>query len=144
MGVVVIADFLMFTEGRSELANNGLPATCYFALSTKSVDGTSPHTAGETLAGAAFGEVTGTGYARLSESEPTASSGTVTFSTKTWNTGAATDWPSAVRSIVLMTGAAGTGKLIAAWNLIPGGTARDMSQVNTTENAAPSLVLNSA
>ena len=93
-----MADFLMFTEGKTELANNGLPSTCYFILSTKSVDGTSAHTAGETLAAADLGEITGTGYARLTESEPTASSGVVSFSQKSWSTSSATNWPSAVPS----------------------------------------------
>lgn len=136
-----MADFLMFTEGKNELLNNGLPATCYFALSTKSVDGTSAHTAGETLTGATFGEITGTGAARQSQAEPTASGGVVSFSQMSWATGAATDWPSAVRSVVLMTGPAGTGKLICAWNLITGGTARDLSAASTTEQVTPTLSL---
>jgi hypothetical protein len=136
-----VADFLMFTEGRSELVNSGLPATCYFILSTKSVDGTSAHTAGETLAGATLGEATGTGYARQTESEPTAASGVVSFAQKTWSTSSNTDWPSAVRSVVLATGASTTGKAICAWNLQSGGAARDMSQANTTENFTPTLTL---
>jgi hypothetical protein len=136
-----VADFIAFTEGRSELANNGLPATCYFLLSTKSVDGTSAHTANETLAGGTLGEITGTGYARQSQAEPTASNGVVTFTQMSWSTGAATDWPSTVRSVVLVTGAAGTGKAIAAWNLIAGGAARDLSQANTTEQTTPSLTV---
>jgi hypothetical protein len=136
-----MADFLMFTEGRSELASNGLPATCYFALSTKSVDGTNPHTAGETLAGAAFGEITGTGYARQSQAEPSAVNGVVTFTQMSWSTGSATDWPAAVRSVVLVTGSGSTGKAIAAWNLIAGGAARDLSQASTTESVTPSLTV---
>lgn len=134
-----MADFLMFTEGKTELANNGLPSTCYFLLSTKSVDGTSAHTAGETLAAADLGEITGTGYARLTESEPTASSGVVSFSQKSWSTSSATNWSSAVRSVVLVTGASTTGKAICAWNLQTGGTARDLSAANTTENVTPTL-----
>lgn len=133
----------MFTEGRTELANNGLPATCYFLLSTKSVDATSAHTAGETLAGGTLGEITGTGYSRQSESEPTASSGVVSFAAKVFATGAATDWPSAVRSVVLVTGAAGTGKAICAWNLQSGGAARDMSTANVTETVTPTLTFGS-
>lgn len=136
-----MADFLAFSEGRTELANNGLPSTVYFLLSTKSVDGTSAHTANETLAGANLGEITGTGYARQSQSEPTASSGVVSFSQMSWSTGSATDWPATVRSIVLVTGAAGTGKAIAAWNLISSGTARDLSQAQTTESATPTLTI---
>lgn len=136
-----MADFLMFTEGKTEMANNGLPSTCYFILSTKSVDGTSAHTAGETLAAADLGEITGTGYARLTESEPTASSGVVSFAVKSWSTGSATNWPSAVRSVVLATGASTTGKAICAWNLQTGGTARDLSAANTTENVTPTLTV---
>jgi hypothetical protein len=136
-----VADFLFFTEGKNELLNNGLPATCYFALSTKSVDGTSAHTAGETLTGAAFGEITGTGAGRLSQAEPTASGGAVAFALMSWVTGSATDWPSAVRSVVLMTGAAGSGKLLCAWNLITGGGARDLSAASTTEQVTPTLSL---
>lgn len=134
-----MADFIAFAEGKTELASNGLPATCYFALSTKSVDATSAYTGAETLAGAAFGEITGTGYARLSQAEPTPTSGACAFSLKSWATGAATNWPSAVRSVVLMTGAAGVGKLICAWNLQAGGAARDMSAAGTTENVTPTL-----
>jgi hypothetical protein len=136
-----VADFISFAEGKTELANNGLPSTCYFALSTFSVGATSPFAGSETLAGAAFGEITGTGYARQSESEPTAVFGVVSFTQLTWSTGAATNWPAAVRSIVLMTGAAGTGKLICAWNLQTGGAARDLSAANTTENVTPTLTL---
>jgi hypothetical protein len=136
-----LADFLVYTEGRSELANNGLPATCYFLLSTKSVDGTSAHAANETLAGANLGEITGTGYARQSQAEPTASNGVVSFSQMSWSTGSATDWPATVRSVVLVTGAAGTGKAICAWNLIPSGTARDLSQASTTEQITPTLTV---
>jgi hypothetical protein len=82
-----VADFIMFTEGRTELASNGLPSTCYFLLSTKSVDATSAHTAGETLAGATLGEISGTGYARQSQSEPTPASGVVTFTQMTLDDG---------------------------------------------------------
>lgn len=134
-----MADFIMFTEGKNELLNNGLPSTCYFLLSTKSVDATSAHTAGETLAGATLGEITGTGYARQSQSEPTASGGSVSFVQMSWTTGSATDWPATVRSVVLATGASTTGKAICAWNLQTGGAARDMSQASTTEQATPTL-----
>lgn len=131
----------MFTEGKNELLANGLPSTCYFLLSTKGVDAGTAHTAGETLAGATLGEITGTGYGRQSQSEPTPSSGTATFAQMSFATGAATDWPSGVRSIILATGAAGTGKAICAWNLRTGGSARDMSGENTTELNTPVLSL---
>jgi hypothetical protein len=134
-----LADYITFNEGKSEMANNGLPSTCFFLLSTKSVDGTSPHTAGETLAAADLGEITGTGYARLTESEPTASAGVVSFAVKSWSTSTHTDWPSAVRSVVLVTGASTSGHAICCWNLQPSGVARDMSQSATTENVTVEL-----
>jgi hypothetical protein len=136
-----MSDFLVFDEGASELVNNGLPSSCYFLLSTKSVGATSPHTVGETLAGATLGEITGTGYARLTEAEPTASVGVVSFAPKSWSTGSATDWPAAVRSVVIVTGASTSGKAIAAFNLQAGGTARDLSAANVTENATITLTL---
>jgi hypothetical protein len=131
----------MFTEGKNELLANGLPSTCYFLLSTKSVAATSAFTGSETLAGATLGEITGTGYARQSQAEPAPSAGAAAFSQMSFSTGAATDWPAAVRSVVLVTGAAGTGKALCAWNLQTGGTARDMSGANTTEQVTPTLSL---
>lgn len=139
-----MANFIAFDEGKTELASNGLPATCYFLLSTKSVDATSAHTAGETLAGGTLGEITGTGYARQSQSEPAPASGVVSFAQMSWATGSATDWPSTVRSVVLVTGSAGTGKAICAWNLQTGGAARDLSQANVTEQVTPTLNLATA
>jgi hypothetical protein len=138
-----MADWIMFDEGANELLNNGCPSTCYFLLSTKSVSGTNPFSAGNTLSGATLGEITGTGYARQSQAEPAAASRAKPFSQMSWSTGSATDWPSTVRSVVLVTTADNTGKAICAWNLQTGtgGAARDMSQANTTENAAPVLTL---
>jgi hypothetical protein len=138
-----VADFIAFNAGRTELANNGLPATCYFGLSTKSVDATNPWTAADNMSTAGK-EITGTGYARLSETEPTASSGVVSFAQKSWATSSATDWSSTVRSVFLTTGTTAggtTGVLICAWNLQSGGAARDMSAANTTENVTPTLQL---
>jgi hypothetical protein len=135
-----MADFLSFNEGRKELANNGLPATCYFLLSTKDCN---THVVTDTLAGG-VGEITGTGYTRQSESEPTASAANpsvVTFAQKTWTTGAATDWPASVKSCVLVTTSDNTGKAICAWNLVAGGTARAMNAASTTENFTPTLSL---
>lgn len=134
-----MADFISFNEGRKELANNGLPATCYFFLSTKDCN---THVVTDTLVGAAMGEITGTGYSRQSEAEPTASSANpsaVAFAQKTWSTGAASDWPSSVKSVVLATTVDNTGKAICAWNLVAGGTARAMNAPNTTENVTPTL-----
>lgn len=133
-----MADFISFNEGRKELANNGLPATCYFLLSTKD---TTTLVVGDTLAGG-VAEITGTGYARQSEAEPTATSANpsaVVFAIKTFATGAATDWPASVKSIVMATTSDNTGKAICAWNLVTGGTARAMNAASTTENFTPTL-----
>lgn len=133
-----MADFISFNEGRKELANNGLPSTCYFLLSTKDCN---THVVGDTLAGG-VGEITGTGYARQSEAEPTASSANpsaVAFAQKTWATGAATDWPSSVKSVVFATTSDNTGKAICAWNLVTGGAARALNAASTTENFTPTL-----
>jgi hypothetical protein len=134
-----MADFLVFDEGARELLNNGLPATCYFLLSTKSVDATSPFSAANTLSGATLGEITGTSYTRKNQAEPTASGRSVTFVQMSWATGSNTDWPSTVRSIVLVTTSDNTGKAICAWNLLNGGGARDMSGANTTLFATPTI-----
>lgn len=130
-----MADFIAFNQGKTELANNGLPATCYFLLSTKDCN---THVVGDTLGGG-VGEITGTGYARQSQAEPTAVNGVVSFAQMTWATGAATNWPASVKSIVLVTTADNTGKAICAWNLQVGGAARDLSGANTTERVTPTL-----
>lgn len=138
-----MADFISFNEGRKELANNGLPATCYFLLSTKPCSGTGTLAVTDTLAGG-VGEITGTGYARQNQAEPAASSANpavVTFAQMTWSTGSATDWPSSVKSVILVTTADNSGKAICAWNLQAGGTARDLSQANTSELFTPTLSL---
>jgi hypothetical protein len=131
-------DFISFNEGRKELANNGLPSTCYFLLSTKDC---ATLVVGDTLAGG-VAEITGTGYARQSQAEPTATaanpSATV-FTQMTWSTGAATNWPAGTKSAILATTSDNTGKAICAWNLVAGGTARDMSAASTTENFTPTL-----
>lgn len=130
-----MADFIAFNQGKTELASNGLPSTCYFLLSTKDCN---THLAADTLAGG-VGEITGTGYARQSQAEPTPTNGVVSFSQMTWATGAATNWPASVKSIVLVTTTDNTGKAICAWNLQTGGAARDLSGANTTEKVTPTL-----
>lgn len=133
-----MADFISFNEGRKYLLNNGLPATCYFLLSTRSCD---THVVTSTLVGL-VGEITGTGYARQTEAEPTATlanPAAVVFAQKSWATGAATDWPASVISCVLATTADNTGVAICAWNLVVGGAARAMNAANTTENFTPTL-----
>ncbi len=135
-----MADFLNFTEGKNYLLSNGLPSTVYFLLSTKPCSGGGAHVAGDTLAGG-VGEITGTGYARQSQAEPTPSAGSAVFTVMTFSTGAATDWPANVKSVVLVTTADNSGKAIAAWNLVAGGSARDMSHINTTEQVDPTYTL---
>jgi hypothetical protein len=139
-----VANFLSLNEGENYVGQNGLPATCRFLLSTKSVDATSPFAATDTLVGNQDGEITGTGYARLSEARPTPVAGLYSFAIKSWSTGAATDWPAAVRSIVLVTTADDTGVMICVWNLVVGGAARDLSLAGTTENFTPSLQIGTA
>lgn len=135
-----MADFIIFTAGRSQLANGGLPSTCYFLLSSKPCSGAGGHTASDTLAGG-VGEITGTGYARASQSEPSAAAGVVSFDEMVWATGSATDWPDTVRSVVLATTADDSGVAVCAWNLIAGGDPRDLSQASTTERFTPTLTI---
>lgn len=127
-----MADFISFEEGRTDIANNGLPATCTFDLSTKTVD---ELTKEATYAGG-YAVATGTGYAAKTEAEPTATKGKVEFAKKTWETGSATDWPASVKSCVLRNG---TSKLICGWNLQASGVGRAMNAANTTEAFTPTL-----
>lgn len=132
-------DFTAFAEGNQYLLThgNGLPTTCYFLLSTTAVGS---FASAATLAGG-VGEITGTGYARQSQAAPTPSGGTITFTQMSWSTGSAVNWPSGVKSIVMVTTADNTGKAIWAWNLVPGGGSRDLSLAGTTEQAAPTYSL---
>jgi len=129
-----MADFVAFNEGKAELVNNGLPSTCTFDLSTKTVD----EIGAEATYAGGYGVATGTGYSAKTESEPTASKGKVEFAKKTWETGSATDWPASVKSVVLRNGSS---KLICAWNLRAGGAGRAMNAANTVENFTPTLEL---
>jgi len=138
-----MADYLTFDSGKSYLENSGLPASCYFGLSTKSVDGTNPWTAADTMATAGK-EVSGTGYTRQSETRPTPVNGVVGFAAKVFATAGTVDWPNAVRSVFLTDGATAggtTGTLIAAWNLQAAGVARDLSAANTSESITCVLTL---
>jgi hypothetical protein len=132
-----MAEFISFDEGRSELANSGLPPTCYFLLSTKSC---ADHLTTDTLT-AGVGEITGTGYTRQTESEPAASAGVVSLGAQVFATGAETDWPASVKSCVLVTTADDSGVAVCAWNLASEGTGRDMAGPNITETITPELVL---
>lgn len=117
------------------MMNTGLPATCTFDLSSKSVDATNPFV--ETDVYSSRGVITGTGYTPKTESEPTSSGGTVVFAQKQWTTSTATNWSANARSCVLSNG----GTIICAWNLQTGGAARDLSQANSTENFTPTLIM---
>lgn len=128
-----------FEEGRKHIAQSGLPATCEFLLSTKDE---ASFVQGDTLAGG-VGEITGTGYARQSQSLPTpttANPTVISFAQMSWATSTATDWPAAVKSCVLVTTSDNTGVAICAWNL-NGTTGRDMSAASTTEDVTPTLSL---
>lgn len=130
---------ISFEEGRKLIAQSGLPATCYFLLSTKDE---ASFLQTDTLAGG-VAEITGTGYTRKSQALPTPTSANPTviaFALMEWATGAATDWPAAVKSIVLVSTADSSGKAIAAWNL-NGTTGRAMNAANTTEDCTPTLDL---
>lgn len=130
-----MADFISFNEGRAYMSNNGFPATCTFALSTKDCN---THVVGDAYA--SFGEITGTGYTRQTEAEPTLTSANpaaMVFAAKVFATGAATDWPASVKSIVFVD--ATNSKLICAWNLVAGGAARAMNAASTTETFTPTL-----
>jgi hypothetical protein len=130
-------DFLMFNEGKDELMANGLPATCSFDLSTRQIGlGGTPLAATTTFAGG-YGVATGTSYAAQTQAEPTPSAGVASFTQKTWATGANTDWPALVYTVILRT----SSKLLCAWHLQAGGTGRAMNAANTTENFTPTLTL---
>jgi hypothetical protein len=133
-----MADVIGFNEGRQQIEDGGWPATITFDLSARSVGGaggSTAFTAADTAAGG-YGVIAGTGYAAKTQAEPAASGlGRKLFTVLSWVTGAATDWPANVRSIVARD--AGTNKLLFAWNLVAGGAVRDMSGANTTLNVTP-------
>lgn len=134
-----MADCILFNEGATAIWNTGLPSTLEWALSTKPCSGSGSHVVGDTHAGG-FGEITGTGYARIAATEPTAATRAVTFAQAAWATGSATDWPSSAKSAVLID-SSGSKKVIAAVNLQAGGTARDLSGANTTEAITPTITM---
>lgn len=137
--------FLLFDEGEDYLNVHGWPATVYFMLSTRFVTsggaGSAPHNETDTLAGTGHGgEITGTGYARISQSVPSSSGGQMLFTAMTWSTSSHTDWPTNVCSIVATTTSDNTGVMLGAWDL-NAGNARDMSQASTTEQVTPTYTL---
>lgn len=126
-------DFIAINEGKTDVMNNGLPATCLFDLSSKTADEIG---AEATFAGG-FGKIGGTGYATKEQAEVAAVKGKCAFAKMVWDTVAAADWPAGVKSCVLRDGE----KLIAVWNLQAGGVARDMSKPNTKQEFTPTLEL---
>lgn len=135
-------DFLLFTPGAHLVMASGLPDTCYFLLSEKSVgeESAAPFDPDDVLA-TDSGEIAGTGYGRLSEARPTPADRAAAFAVKTWETEDAEDWSSVVRSLVMATTENDSGIMVCAWNLRPGGLARDLSGANTTESVTPTFAL---
>jgi hypothetical protein len=136
--------FIMFDEGEDYLNIRGWPLTVYFMLSTRYIDPSgsgTQHTETDTLAGSGHGgEITGTGYVRLSQSTPISVSGEIDFASMTWSTGVNTDWSNNVRSLVATTSADNSGVMLCAWD-VNSGAARDMSKASTTEQVTPVYVL---
>lgn len=133
-----MADFIVFDAGADLILDEGVPANAFFALSTKSVDGTTPFAVTDVIA-TSDGEITGTGYTRQTQVTPAASSRDVAFVQVSWDTDVNTDWPAAVRSCVLMSTSDDTGVMICAWNLQAGAVARDMSAAETIERFTATL-----
>jgi hypothetical protein len=133
-----MADYLNFTAGDDLILADGLPSTCFLALSSKPCSGSGCHVVGDTLAGG-IGEIGGTGYGRQSQAAPTPSGGEAVFTVVDFATGTATDWPSSVKSVVLVSSADNSGTAIAAFNLIAGGAARNLSQAQITEQVTVTL-----
>jgi hypothetical protein len=119
-----VADFQLFNAGANAVLDSGITGTVKFALSTKTAEELGP----SAVAGA-ISEITGTGYAQISQTAPSAASQKKSFSAIEYKTETHTDWPSSVKSVVMLMG----GVAICAWNLREGGGARDMSGAQTTE-----------
>lgn len=135
-----MADFVCPYEGARRIGTAGVPSTVYMDLSTKSVDSTNPFAApspGENATFATRGVITGTGYSRGTCTGWTSTGGTLATFKGTFATGAATNWPANVRSAVCTDGV----RMLWAWNLVPGGSARDMSAANTTEIVRGTVVV---
>jgi hypothetical protein len=143
-----MADFISFDEGEDYLINNDISgATFYFLLSSRScpADVNSPvageHGGGDTLAGG-VGEVTyWTGGARQNQVVPNPSAGVITFGLEQWATGAQTDGPASVKSVVMVTSSDNSGKAICAWNLQTGGAARAFNAASTSLDFTPTYFL---
>ncbi len=123
-----MATAIEFNEGMQHQAVNGWPANFKLHLSTRKVaDG--DFAAGNTYGGG-FGEITGTGYAAQSVARPAPTGiGSLAFALASFTTGVATDWPAAVKSVVVTD--SGNARVYFAKDL---STTRDMSAANTTLN----------
>lgn len=133
-----MSDQIVFNEGKDALIGGGLTSTVSLALSTKKV-GTQQageHQVGDTYAGG-FGELTGTGYARKTGARPSSADGIVAFSLQAWTTGANADWGSP-KSVVLIDS---NNKLIAASNIISGGSAVGMGAANSELDVTPTFFI---
>lgn len=140
-----MTEFHSFDEGRNFVNAGGLPAVCHFLLSTKAV---ADFTAKDTLEGG-VGEITGTGYERVSQISPgwwppwQSPSYVANFDRVEWKTLTAQDWPSAVRSMVLVAasqyGSRNDEVAVGAWNLRDGGLPRDFSKQFVSEKLYPVL-----
>ncbi len=132
-----MAEMITFDEGQDAILESGVFLRDVFIdLSTKSVGATNPYVETDTYA--TRGTPTpGTGYSRGTYSGgANFTNGTCAFAQKTWDTGTATDWSASMRSAVMTNGTVA----IAAWNLQPGGSVRDMSGAHTTEQFTPTFV----
>jgi hypothetical protein len=134
-------DFHAFGLGVDYLRSHGLPALSWFLLSTKPV---SEFSVDDTLAGG-VGEITGTGYERQPQASPGWSAPWLgrevfaDFGMLTWTTGAATDWPEEVRSVVLATSPDDSGVALVAWNLQAGGWPRNLAKEFVTQWFTPTI-----
>jgi hypothetical protein len=143
-----MADFISFDEGEDWILQNDLEAaTVWFLLSSRScpADINSPaageHGGGDTLA-TGVGEVSyWTGGARQTQGVPVPTAGVIDFATEQWATGAQTDGPASVKSVVMVTSSDNSGKAICAWNLQTGGAARSFALANTTLDFTPDYFL---
>jgi hypothetical protein len=124
-----MADYKVLNDGLDWLLTNSLAGTpVKYALSTFTAD---EIVATDKLIAAKMpGEITGTLYEQQAEAEANEPVATQIVSDQhEWKTGAAVNWPAAVKSCGLIAG----GVLIAVRNLQTNGVARDMSGANTTE-----------
>jgi hypothetical protein len=125
-----MADFILTNLGANAILDSGIAGTVKFALSTKTTEELGTGATAGTMS-----EITGTGYAQISQTAPSAASQKKSFTAVEWKTEAHTDWPSSVKSCVMLMG----GVAICAWNLREGGGARDLSGASTSEAFTPTF-----